>query len=147
MNHLSPSGPVYQAGTLSANPAAVAAGIATLEQLKHCDYVELEKQSKGLMEGLEGLAKKYRVPFQASYAGGMFGFFFTNAPVCSYQDIDEGHQQRFTYFHQNMLAQGIYFAPSAYEAGFLSFCHGQEECEMTLAAASNVFKQRAQELS
>ncbi|HJN37910.1 MAG TPA: glutamate-1-semialdehyde 2,1-aminomutase [Gammaproteobacteria bacterium] len=139
MNCLSPAGAVYQAGTLSGNPVAVAAGMATLEELKHCDYAALEQESRLLVEGLEGLAREYQVPFQGVYAGGMFGFFFVSSGVHSYEGIHQEHQQRFTRFHQSMLEQGIYFAPSAYEAGFLSFCHGEEERKMTLDAARIAF--------
>lgn len=147
MRHLSPEGPVYQAGTLSGNPVAVAAGIATLEELENKDYLSLEQESRLLIEGLEVLAKGCGIPFQGMYAGGMFGFFFSTAKVSSFYDIQPSHVESFTVFHREMLRQGIYFAPSAYEAAFISFCHGGDQRQLTLDAAKIAFVRMAEEVN
>lgn len=142
MNHLAPLGGVYQAGTLSGNPIAMAAGIATLNAISEPHfYQELEKTTKALTAGLNQLAHRYGIPFQTTQAGGMFGLCFTEDDVIeNYQQMSESNTDLFKRFFHEMLNRGIYFAPSAFEAGFVSAAHGNEEIELTLEAAQSVFE-------
>jgi glutamate-1-semialdehyde 2,1-aminomutase len=141
MDKLAPEGPVYQAGTLSGNPVAMNAGLATLKIVSRPGfYAELAKKVDILMKGLRELARQAHIPFATNQIGGMFGFFFTTeAQVDSYTKVlacDTGHFR--TFFH-GMLSRGIYFAPSPYEAGFMSAAHSQADLAMTLNAAEEVF--------
>lgn len=141
MAHIAPTGPVYQAGTLSGNPIAMAAGLACLTELKKAgNEARLAQLTEKLAIGLKTLADKHQIPFVVNYVGGMFGFFFTDRPrVSSYQDVMACDIQRFNLFFHKMLAQGIYLAPSAFEAGFMSLAHSEQDIERTLEAADVAF--------
>ena len=132
---VAPAGPVYQAGTLSGNPLAVAAGRKTLEILQAPDtYAELSRKSNWLIDEMRQSAGQNGIPFQTNVMGGMFGFFFAEKPVRNYQDAAESDQDRFRKFFMGMLKEGIYLAPSAFESGFISMAHTDEDLEKTAAA-------------
>ena len=141
MADLAPDGPVYQAGTLSGNPVAMAAGLATLEHLDRPGFYEsLNRQTGEFVTGLAELAGAAGIPLAVEHAGGMFGFVFTeDAPVRRFEQVAAANIERFRRFFHGMLDAGIYFAPSAYEAGFVSAAHGDEEITTTLEAAKRVF--------
>jgi glutamate-1-semialdehyde 2,1-aminomutase len=140
MSMLSPLGPVYQAGTLSGNPVAMAAGLATLEQLTRPGFYEqLTKKTQRLMGDISDHAKAARVPLVTNHVGGMFGIFFTDAaPVTRYEQVVASDTARFKKFFHGMLDEGVYLAPSAFEAGFVSAAHGDADIEQTAAAAAKV---------
>lgn len=142
MDHLAPVGSVYQAGTLSGNPLAMAAGLATLQQIEKPDFYEqLMKLSKALIDGLQTITHSLNCSFSGTYLGGMFGFCFTNkAPIIDYSDVAAANEALFKQFFHGMLQQGIYFAPSMFEAGFLSGAHTMNDIETTLKAAQMVLK-------
>ena len=142
MQQLAPTGPIYQAGTLSGNPVAMAAGYTTLTKLMDVGiYQELEEKTATLVNGLLSAAKRFNVPFVANHAGGMFGFFFTAAlEVSSYKDVMNCNVELFKKFYHHMLAEGVYFAPSAFEAGFMSLMHTDKEINLTIDAASRFFR-------
>jgi glutamate-1-semialdehyde 2,1-aminomutase len=142
MERLAPLGPVYQAGTLSGNPVAMAAGLATLAGLSAAGFHErLTARTTQLCEGLEAAAREAGVPFTTNHVCGMFGLFFTgDGPVTSYAQATACDVERFKRFFHAMLAQGVYLAPSAFEAGFISAAHGQAEIDQTLAAAREAFR-------
>ena len=136
---VAPAGPVYQAGTLSGNPLAVAAGRKTLEILQAPDtYAELSRKSNWLIDEMRQNAGQNGIPFQANAMGGMFGFFFAERPVRNYQDAAESNQDRFRKFFMGMLKAGIYLAPSAFESGFISMAHTEEDLEKTAVACRKV---------
>ncbi|WP_105167555.1 glutamate-1-semialdehyde 2,1-aminomutase [Pseudoalteromonas sp. T1lg23B] len=141
MDFIAPVGPVYQAGTLSGNPIAMAAGLKALELL--CEpglHEQLEAKSKALCEGFQQAADEVGVALTTNYAGGMFGFFFTQASsVSSYQQATECDLERFKHFFHLMLEEGVYLAPSAFEAGFVSTMHTQQDIDNTIAAAKRAF--------
>ncbi|MDE1461840.1 glutamate-1-semialdehyde 2,1-aminomutase [Spartinivicinus poritis] len=141
MSHLAPEGPVYQAGTLSGNPVAMAAGLATLQQLDQPDFYEkLTATTSKLTTGLITLANQQGVPFTTQQVGGMFGLFFTeDSQVTSFQQASNCNLERFKRFFHAMLEQGVYLAPSAFEAGFVSITHTDEIIEKTLNAAKAAF--------
>jgi glutamate-1-semialdehyde 2,1-aminomutase len=141
MERLAPLGPVYQAGTLSGNPVAMAAGLATLAGLSAPGFhARLAERTRQLCEGLEGAARAAGVPFTTNHVCGMFGLFFTGGgPVTSYAQATGCDVERFKRFFHGMLAEGVYLAPSAFEAGFISAAHGDAEIEATIAAAERVF--------
>jgi glutamate-1-semialdehyde 2,1-aminomutase len=141
MSLLAPDGPVYQAGTLSGNPLAMAAGLATLRELEHPDfYIKLAGQTAKLTAGLQTLAKDAGIAFAAEACGGMFGFVFSgDAPIRRLSQVAAGDIARFRKFFHGMLHEHIYLAPSAFEAGFVSAAHGNEEICRTLDAAQKVF--------
>ena len=141
MEAIAPTGPVYQAGTLSGNPIAMAAGLACLTELSKAGNEEkLAEKTKTLAEGLKALAAKHNVPFVVQYVGGMFGLFFTEQPeVTSFQEVMKCDAAKFNRFFHLMLEQGIYLAPSAFEAGFMSLAHSDEDIEATLQAADKAF--------
>jgi glutamate-1-semialdehyde 2,1-aminomutase len=142
MQAIAPLGPVYQAGTLSGNPVAVAAGLATLKLIQARGfYDKLARTTKALCDGLVECARACDVPFSAASAGGMFGIFFRETPPSTYAEVLQSDRELFNRFFQGMLAEGIYLAPSAYEAGFVSSAHGKAEIGRTLAAAKRVFEQ------
>jgi glutamate-1-semialdehyde 2,1-aminomutase len=141
MEKLAPLGPVYQAGTLSGNPIAVAAGLATLELVDTPDFQpRIEATTRALVEGLAGEAERAGVAFSAQSVGSMFGLYFRAAPPASFAEVMQCDAPRFNRFFQSMLAQGIYLAPSAYEAGFVSAAHTRAHVEETLAAARQAFR-------
>ncbi|MFZ7174362.1 glutamate-1-semialdehyde 2,1-aminomutase [[Pasteurella] aerogenes] len=141
MQYIAPTGPVYQAGTLSGNPIAMAAGLACLNELKKAGNEQrLAKLTETLAQGLKALAQKHKIPFVINYVGGMFGFFFTQlSEVSSYQKVMQSDVARFNQFFHKMLQQGVYLAPSAFEAGFMSLAHSEQDIESTLAAADIAF--------
>lgn len=141
MAHLAPDGPVYQAGTLSGNPLAMAAGIATLQALQSDGfYAQLEARTRQLVDGLASLAEESGIPLATECMGGMFGMVFTDdAPVRRYAQVAAADSDRFTRFFHGMLDHDIYFAPSSFEAGFVSSAHGDAELNRTLEAAASVF--------
>ena len=132
MARVAPSGPVYQAGTLSGNPLAMAAGIATLRALTPALHDDIARRTRALVEGLRGIAARQGVPFTADSAGSMFGFFFRAEPVRSFRDALTADVELFRRFFHAALARGVYLAPSAFEAGFLSAAHGDAEIAATL---------------
>lgn len=140
MRHIAPTGPVYQAGTLSGNPVAMAAGIASLTAIQQPGlYEQLSQTTKQLAEGFKALADKHGIPMSINYAGSMFGLFFTDVErVTNYQQAINCNQEQFNRFYHAMLAEGVYLAPASYEAGFVSACHDQAIIEQTLAAADKV---------
>ena len=142
MAHLAPQGAVYQAGTLSGNPLAMAAGIATLQQVLEVGFYErLGERLDRLIEGLRSVASDTDVPFTTNHVGTMFGLFFTEADtVSSFADVMACDTGRFGRFFHGMLEEGIYLAPSAFEAGFISAAHGKLEIERTLESARQVLK-------
>jgi len=141
MASIAPQGPVYQAGTLSGNPVAMAAGLATLEAVDQPGFYEsLGERTGRFMSGLAERASSAGIPLAVEHAGGMFGFVFTeDAPVRRYAQVASADIDRFRAFFHGMLEAGIYLAPSAYEAGFLSDAHGDAEITRTLDAAERVF--------
>jgi glutamate-1-semialdehyde 2,1-aminomutase len=142
MEKIAPLGPVYQAGTLSGNPVAVAAGLATLKLVQEKGFIErVEATARTLVEGLAAEAKKAGVTFSAQSIGSMFGVYFRDAPPRSFAEVMQCDRERFNRFFHEMLARGVYLAPSAYEAGFVSGAHGTAEIEETLAAARAAFRQ------
>ncbi|WP_109129881.1 glutamate-1-semialdehyde 2,1-aminomutase [Aggregatibacter aphrophilus] len=145
MQHIAPTGPVYQAGTLSGNPIAMAAGLACLTELKKAgNEQKLAQQTEKLAKGLQQLADKHQVPFVVNYVGGMFGIFFTDKKeVSCYQDVMVCDTEKFKRFFHKMLASGVYLAPSAFEAGFMSLAHSDEDIDRTLAAADIAFAELA----
>ncbi|MFB3081095.1 MAG: glutamate-1-semialdehyde 2,1-aminomutase [Nitrosomonadaceae bacterium] len=140
MQCLAPLGPVYQAGTLSGNPIAVSAGLATLRLVQTPGFYEkLFAITLQLTEGLAAAAKKYGITFCAQSLGGMFGLYFRRNIPTSYAEVMECDREAFNRFFHAMLCEGIYFAPSAFEAGFVSAAHGNEEISKTLIAAEKIF--------
>jgi len=136
MDCLAPLGPVYQAGTLSGNPLALSAGIAALEELARPDaYTRLEHLGQLLENGLREAARKSRVPVQLNRIGSMFCAYFTSEPVHNLADALRSDRARFGRFFHDLLAQGIYIAPSQFEAGFLSLAHTEDDIRQTIAAA------------
>jgi len=141
MEKLAPLGPVYQAGTLSGNPVAVAAGLATLSLVEQKNFLEkVEQTTRALVEGLQAEAQKAGVIFSAQSIGSMFGLYFRAAPPQSFVEVMQCDRERFNRFFHVMLEQSVYLAPSAYEAGFVSAAHGKSEIDATLAAAREAFK-------
>jgi glutamate-1-semialdehyde 2,1-aminomutase len=144
MQKIAPLGPVYQAGTLSGNPVAVAAGLATLKLVDTPDFQQrIEATTRSLVEGLAACAKRAGVTFSSQAIGSMFGIYFRAAPPTRFAEVMQCDAQRFNRFFQSMLAQGIYLAPSAYEAGFVSSAHDVNDIEQTLAAAGEAFRHAA----
>ncbi|MCL1073845.1 glutamate-1-semialdehyde 2,1-aminomutase [Shewanella dokdonensis] len=141
MQYIAPTGPVYQAGTLSGNPIAMSAGLAQLEAL--CEpgiYEALAEKTKRVAEGIKAAAAKHGISMAVNYVGGMFGLFFTDAPeVTNFAQVTKCNVEQFKVFYHGMLDEGVYLAPSAFEAGFLSLAHGDQEIAATLAAADKVF--------
>ena len=141
MERIAPLGPVYQAGTLSGNPVAVAAGLATLKLVQESAFQErLETITRSLVEGLTAEARKAGVTFSAQSIGSMFGIYFREAAPRTFAEVMQCDRERFNRFFHAMLERGVYLAPSAYEAGFVSAAHGAAEIEATLAAAREAFK-------
>lgn len=141
MQYIAPTGPVYQAGTLSGNPIAMAAGLACLTELSKAGNQEkLAAKTEQLAQGLKAAADKHAIPLVVNYVGGMFGFFFTDSKqVKTYADVMQCNVERFKQFFHLMLEQGVYLAPSAFEAGFMSLAHSEQDIEQTLLAAEKAF--------
>jgi glutamate-1-semialdehyde 2,1-aminomutase len=141
MDMIAPLGPVYQAGTLSGNPVAVAAGLETLSQLKKPGvYQDLEQKSRLLAEGLGEAANKAGIGFYQTRVGSMLGGFFTDSPVTDYQSAKKSDTSRYAKFFHAMLKRGFYFAPSQFEAAFLSTAHKEAQIRQTISAANAVFR-------
>lgn len=140
MHSIAPLGPVYQAGTLSGNPVAMAAGLATLKLVQQPGFHDrLSQQTAKLANGLKQKADEAGIPMSINYVGGMFGFFFTDVDnIQFFEQATQCDQERFKKFYHGMLERGVYLAPSAFEAGFVSAAHGDDEIEATLAAAELV---------
>ena len=140
MASIAPDGPVYQAGTLSGNPVAMAAGLATLELIDKAGFYEaLGERTQQLANGLAAVAEDADIAMAVECLGGMFGFVFTDAgPVRSFAQVANADVDRFKQFFHGMLAEGVYLAPSAFEAGFVSAAHGDDEISKTLDAARKV---------
>ncbi|HMM53921.1 MAG TPA: glutamate-1-semialdehyde 2,1-aminomutase [Candidatus Desulfobacillus sp.] len=140
MEKIAPLGPVYQAGTLSGSPVAVAAGLATLRLVAQPGFHEqLAARTQRLTDGLQAAARQHGVAFSAQAVGGMFGLYFRATPPASYAEVMECDKEAFNRFFHAMLEKGVYFAPSAFEAGFVSAAHGEAELAATCAAAAEVF--------
>ena len=142
MDHLSPDGPVYQAGTLSGNPVAMAAGLATLKLISEPQFFEnLTAKVKSLLIGLKNGAQNAGIPLATNGVGGMFGMFFTEADkVRTFDEVMQCDGERFKRFFHGMLERGIYLAPSAFEAGFVSAAHTENDIADTIAAAAEVME-------
>lgn len=142
MEHLAPLGPVYQAGTLSGNPVAMAAGLKTLELISRADfYTNLTAKTTELLSGLQNSADQAGIAFTTNQVGGMFGLFFSEEKQISrFAQVMQCNQERFKRFFHGMLEQGVYLAPSAFEAGFVSNAHTAEDIQNTIDAATAVFK-------
>lgn len=147
MEYIAPTGPVYQAGTLSGNPVAMAAGHACLSVLTQPGNEQrLAHTTQRLAEGFQALADKYGIPLKTHQVGAMFGFFFTDQETVNcYGDVAKCDIERFKRFFNLMLEKGVYLAPSAYEACFTSLAHGDKEIEATLDAAEFAFAKLAEE--
>jgi len=144
MDHISPTGPTYQAGTLSGNPLAVAAGIATLERLRQGDiYPRINSLCETLCEGLAEAAAEAGVVRCGTGVQSMFCTFFCEGPVRNYSDVKRADTERYAAFFHGMLDRGVYFAPSQFETAFVSAAHTDEDIEQTIAAAREVFAQIA----
>ena len=144
MRHIAPLGGVYQAGTLSGNPVAVAAGLATLDIVQRPGFYEALFKSTGqLIAGLNAAAKRHRVRFCAHAVGSMFGLYFRDAPPTSFAEVMSCDKEAFNRFFHAALDEGVYFAPSAYEAGFVSGTHSSTEIEQTIAVCDAILARHA----
>lgn len=142
MSWIAPSGPVYQAGTLSGNPLATAAGLATLNLLSEKDvYPQLEEKSAFFFGTLEALARGQGLPFRVTRVGSLGSFFFTGAEVTDFTSVQQASAEAYAQFFRAMRERGVYLAPSAYEALFISLAHSREDLEKTLAAAEESFRE------
>jgi glutamate-1-semialdehyde 2,1-aminomutase len=140
MEKLAPLGSVYQAGTLSGNPVAVSAGLATLRLVGQPGFFDrLGDVTKRLVDGLTAEARSAGLAFSADHVGGMFGIFFRGTPPRTFAEVMTCDKERFNRFFHLMLDQGVYLAPSAFEAGFVSAAHAEEELSLTMAAARKAF--------
>ncbi|TCK19412.1 glutamate-1-semialdehyde 2,1-aminomutase [Thiogranum longum] len=141
MEYIAPTGPVYQAGTLSGNPVAMAAGLATLALVQQPGFHEgLDQRAKQLVGGLKTRASSAGIALTSNQVGGMFGLFFTEADqVCDFAGVNDCNLERFKAFYHAMLEHGVYLAPSAFEAGFVSSAHDDEAIQTTLDAAEQAF--------
>ena len=144
MKLLSPVGPVYQAGTLSGNPVAMSAGLATIKKLKENPniYKALEDKAKKLMEGFDKISKENGIDFNYNVVGSMFGFFFNPIKPKNFDEVNESDTKRYAKFHNKMLKEGFYFAPSAYETGFICTPMSEEDIQNTI----NTYKKIASEI-
>jgi len=142
MNHIAPDGPIYQAGTLSGNPVAMSAGLTTLNLISSEDFFNLlEHKTKILVDGITKSAKKIGVPLAMNYVGGMFGLFFTNEKtIDSFEKVINCNKEHYSIFFHGMLEEGIYLAPSSYEAGFVSSSHSDDDIKLTIDTAEKIFK-------
>merc|ERR1712099_203958 len=142
MELVAPAGPMYQAGTLSGNPLAMTAGIETMKKLSQPGvYDELERKSKKLVEGIMEAGKKHGHAIQGDWAGGMFGWYFSDEKVKNFAEAAKSDGEKFGKWHRMMLERGVYLAPSMYEAGFMSMSHTDEDIEKTIAVADEVLSQ------
>ncbi len=142
MNHIAPDGPIYQAGTLSGNPVAMSAGLTTLNLISSEGFFNsLEHKTKILVDGITKSAKKIGVPLAMNYVGGMFGLFFTNEKtIDSFEKVINCNKEHYNIFFHGMLEEGVYLAPSSYEAGFVSSSHSDDDIKLTIDTAEKIFK-------
>ena len=141
MNYLAPEGPVYQAGTLSGNPLAMAAGATLLNLLINQNpYKELEEKAKLMLEGIKEIMISSGIPFSTNQIGGMFGFFFSEELPKNIDDVSKTNDETFSFFINACIKNGIYFAPSKYEAGFISAKHGNAEIDETIEVINKIVK-------
>jgi glutamate-1-semialdehyde 2,1-aminomutase len=146
MDHFAPTGPIYQAGTLSGNPLAMSAGLATLQLLDDAAYERLERSSERLEQGLAEAAAEAGIALHINRVGSMMGLFFNDTPVGRFDEAKASDAAAYGVFFNELLDHGVYLAPSAFEAAFVSMAHGDEEIERTLAAAQSAFaKVKAQQ--
>jgi glutamate-1-semialdehyde 2,1-aminomutase len=142
MSQLAPTGPVYQAGTLSGNPVATACGLATLKEISRPGFWDqLSARTRSLVDGLKGAAKSAGVPFAADCQGGMFGFFLLPELPQNYGQVMKSDSPTFNRLFHGLLDRGVYIAPALYEAGFVSSAHSQADIDETVAVAAEVMKQ------
>jgi len=142
MSHIAPQGPVYQAGTLSGNPVAMAAGIATLSEIQQPGfYDDIFKKADQLISGLQDAAKRANIDVRSGSVGSMMGMFFTGNTVKNFDDAKKCDLKKFSAYYQGMRSEGIYLAPSQFEALFMSAAHETDHIESTIRAAEKVFKQ------
>lgn len=142
MSEVAPSGSVYQAGTLSGNPVTLAAGLKTLDLISQPDFFKrLEEKTQRLCRGMEVAAQQAKVPFCCDWQGGMFGFFFRDTLPRNLEQAQQADQTLFKAFHHAMLLRGFYFAPSAFEAGFMSSAHSLADIDASISAAQEVFQE------
>ncbi len=140
LTHIAPTGPIYQAGTLSGNPIAMAAGLCALKQLKADNFYDsIFANTQALVDGFQAMADKNGIPLTTNIAGSMFGIFFTNEKVVNYQQAISVNQAQFNQFYHNMLEEGVYLAPASFEAGFVSKMHTADVVDATLTAADKAF--------
>jgi glutamate-1-semialdehyde 2,1-aminomutase len=142
MQEIAPSGPIYQAGTLSGNPMAMAAGLKTLEIISEVGfYQKLNEKTESFVNELLAQAKKYNIPMTANQVGGMFGLFFTEEELMTkFYQVTACNIERFKLFFQKMINNGVYIAPSAYETGFVSAAHTTDDLEQTVEIVGEVFQ-------
>ena len=142
MEHISPLGAVYQAGTLSGNPVAMAAGIASLTKIKNSPnlYEKLENLATKFMNGLKKIADENGIPLQICVRGSMFGYFFTDKEVKNYDDALTSDTAKFAKFHSSMIEEGVFLAPSQFETGFVCAAMSDEDIDFALSAAKKAFK-------
>ena len=144
MEKIAPLGPVYQAGTLSGNPIAMTAGLKTLELISAPGFFdELSKKVEYLTDGILEAAQAAGIAMTCNRVGGMFGLFFSDQKVTSFEQATQCNSEQFKQFFHGMLDEGIYMAPSSYEAGFVSTMHNTEELDKTIAAAKKVLSKIA----
>jgi glutamate-1-semialdehyde 2,1-aminomutase len=141
MERIAPSGPVYQAGTLSGNPLAMAAGLATLSTLTPALHAKIEKRTSALVEGLQKIGETLHVPLTTGCAGSMWGFFFTGKPVRNFTDAKSSDADLFRRFFHAALERGVYLAPSPFEACFMSAAHGDAEVSSALERMRDALEQ------
>ena len=142
MDCLAPNGPVYQAGTLSGNPLAMAAGSTLIRLLIDKNpYKDLERKAKNLLEGMKEIFDRYDIPFSTNQIGGMFGFFFSKELPCNLVDVENTNDKQFKKFLNKCIDNGIYFAPSKFEAGFISTKHTKTEISNTIKIVEKILKE------
>lgn len=139
MEQIAPSGPIYQAGTLSGNPLAMTAGYETLKKLTPQSYDEFDRKAEMLISGMKHAAEKYNIPHQFTRAGSMVGFFLTNEEVTNYEQAKTSNLDMFAEYYQYMLQEGVFLPPSQFEGMFLSTAHTDEDIQRTIEAAENAF--------
>jgi glutamate-1-semialdehyde 2,1-aminomutase len=140
MEQIAPSGPIYQAGTLSGNPLAMTAGLETLKQLTPQSYKDFARKADQLEEGISRAAKENNIPYTFNRAGSMIGFFFTNEPVVNYETAKSSDLELFAEYYRGMADEGIFLPPSQFEGLFLSTAHTEEDIEQTVRAVERVFR-------
>jgi glutamate-1-semialdehyde 2,1-aminomutase len=143
MEQIAPSGPIYQAGTLSGNPLAMTAGLETLRQLTPETYKEFERKADILEEGLKAAAEKYEIPHTINRAGSMIGIFFTNENVLNYEAAKSSNLEFFASYYREMANEGVFLPPSQFEGLFLSTAHTDEDLQKTIQAAEKAFSKLA----